>query len=255
MMRALWSAASGMKSQQTNIDVIAHNLSNVNTTGFKQSRAEFQDLIYQNVREANLVTPVGLQVGLGARPAATQRIFLPGSFMETGNPLDVAIDGVGFFEVVLPDGTNAFTRDGSFKLDAAGTLVTSDGYPVTPGITIPDGATDLHVAADGTVSYFLAGDRQDAGQITLANVLNPAGMQAIGRNLYLHTEAAGALDQGLIPGTAGIGSLVSGYLEQSNVQVVDEMVSMITAQRAYETNSRAIQASDEMLGIANQLRR
>lgn len=253
-MRALWSAASGMKSQQTNIDVIAHNLANVNTAGFKKSRVEFQSLNYQNLREAAPNNPSGLQVGLGVRAATNQRIFLPGSLMETGNNLDVAISGAGFFEVLLPDGSSAFSRDGSFKIDANGNLVTTDGYFLVPDITLPERATDVQIANDGTVTYSLHGEQQQAGQITLVNVLNPAGMQAIGRNLYSYNEAAGPLERGLIPGVEA-GSLVGGYLEQSNVQIVEEMVSMITAQRAYEINSRAIQASDEMLATANQLRR
>jgi flagellar basal-body rod protein FlgG len=259
MIRALWTASTGMLAQQLNIDVISHNLANVNTAGFKKSRVEFQDLIYENIRGAAPTalggyTPTGLAVGHGVRPAATQRLFSMGNIQPTQNPLDVAIEGDGFFEVQLPDGTMAYTRDGSFKLDADGNLVTTDGYLVQPPITIPPDATDVAIAEDGTVSYKVNGIETTDGPITLALFPNPAGLEAMGRNLFRATAAAGQGTAGLTPGQ-GCGSLASGYLEMSNVQVVEEMVNMITAQRAYEIGAKAITAADEMLGVANNLRR
>jgi flagellar basal-body rod protein FlgG len=259
MMRALWSASSGMLAQQLNIDVISHNLSNVNTNGFKKSRLEFQDLLYETIRGASPTAdggyvPSDLSVGHGVRPSATLRIFSTGNLQLTQNPLDVAIEGDGFFVVELPSGEEAYTRDGSFKLDADGDLVTTDGYLVMPGINIPPGAKSIVIAADGTISYELVGDAVTGDQITLAQFPNPAGLRALGRNLFLATEAAGPVEDGLIPGE-DCGSLASGYIELSNVQVVEEMVNMITAQRAYEINAKAITAADEMLGVANNLRR
>lgn len=259
MMRALWSASSGMLAQQLNIDVISHNLSNVNTNGFKKSRLEFQDLLYETIRGASPTAdggyvPSDLSVGHGVRPSATLRILSTGNLQPTQNPLDVAIEGDGFFVVELPSGEEAYTRDGSFKLDADGDLVTTDGYLVMPGINIPPGAKSIVIAADGTISYELAGDAVTGDQITLAQFTNPAGLRALGRNLFLATEAAGPVEDGLIPGE-DCGSLASGYIELSNVQVVEEMVNMITAQRAYEINAKAITAADEMLGVANNLRR
>lgn len=259
MMRALWTASTGMLAQQLNIDVIANNLSNVNTAGFKKSRVEFQDLIYETLRGAAPApyggyVPTNLAVGHGVRPAATQRLFSAGNLQPTQNPLDVAIEGDGFFVVELPDGSVAYTRDGSFKINGDGDLVTSDGYLVLPGINIPPGATDLAIAPDGTISYKLDGETVTGDQITLARFPNPAGLEAIGRNLFRDTGAAGYVEDGLIPGE-GCGTLTGGYLEMSNVQVVEEMVNMITAQRAYEINAKAITAADEMLGVANNLRR
>ena len=259
MMRALWSASSGMMAQQLNIDVISHNLSNVNTSGFKKSRLEFQDLLYETIRGATPTTgggytPSALMVGHGVRPAASQRIFSPGNLQPTQNPLDVAIEGDGFFVVELPTGEQAYTRDGSFKLDGDGDLVTTDGYLVMPGINIPPGAKEIAIAPDGTLTYELGGESVTGDQITLARFPNPAGLTAIGRNLFLDNEAAGPVEDGLIPGE-DCGSLASGYIELSNVQVVEEMVNMITAQRAYEINAKAITAADEMLGVANNLRR
>ncbi|MGI6128786.1 MAG: flagellar basal-body rod protein FlgG [bacterium] len=259
MMRALWSASSGMLAQQLNIDVISHNLSNVNTSGFKKSRLEFQDLLYETIRGATPTayggyTPSALEVGHGVRPAASLRIFSAGNLQPTQNPLDVAIEGDGFFVVELPTGEQAYTRDGSFKLNGDGDLVTSDGYLVMPGINIPPGAKDIAIAPDGTITYELGGESITGDQITLARFPNPAGLTAIGRNLFLESEAAGFVEDGLIPGEE-CGSLASGYIELSNVQVVEEMVSMITAQRAYEINAKAITAADEMLGVANNLRR
>ena len=260
MMRALWTAGSGMKAQQLNIDIISHNLSNVNTNGFKKNRAEFQDLIYETIREAgiqqgNTLTPVGLQVGHGVRPAATQRIFTPGSLHETGNPLDIAIEGKGFFMVDMPDESTAYTRDGSFKLDSEGYLVTTDGYRISGDISVSPDAADIAVSADGIVSYLEDGNWETSGEITLAAFANPAGLEAQGRNLYRETEAVGEVTTAIIPGEDSTGVLASGYLELSNVQAVEEMINMIVAQRAYELNSKAIQTSDEMLGMANNLKR
>ncbi|HKM38864.1 MAG TPA: flagellar basal-body rod protein FlgG [bacterium] len=259
MMRALWSASSGMMAQQLNIDVISNNLANVNTNGFKKSRLEFQDLLYETIRGATPTAaggylPSDLSVGHGVRPAATLRIFSSGNLQPTQNPLDVAIEGDGFFVVELPTGEEAYTRDGSFKLDADGDLVTTDGYLVMPGINIPPEAKNVAIAANGTISYELDGDSISGDQIMLALFSNPAGLRAVGRNLFLPTEAAGPVEDGLIPGE-DCGNLAAGFIELSNVQVVEEMVNMITAQRAYEINAKAITAADEMLGVANNLRR
>ncbi|MGI6575458.1 MAG: flagellar basal-body rod protein FlgG [bacterium] len=256
MMRALWIAGSGMRAQQLNIDVVSHNLSNVNTTGFKKSRVEFQDLLYETIRPAGTRQgiPVGLEVGHGVRAAATLRQFSTGSLQETGNPLDLAIEGPGFFALELPDGTIAYTRDGSFKLDADGCLVSSSGYWLQPEVVIPPEATDIAISPDGAVSYLLHGKRVEGDRITLVSFSNPAGLEAAGRNLYRYTEAAGEMMTDLVPGE-GCGTLAANYLELSNVQVVEEMINMIVAQRAYEINAKAIQAADEMLGMANNLRR
>lgn len=262
MMRALWTAGSGMIAQQLNVDTIANNLANVNTTGFKKSRMDFQDLMYQTLKEPGATSgpdnmlPTGIQIGLGVKPVASQKIFTEGSFQQTGNPLDVAIEGDGFFQVLLPDGTTAYTRDGSFKKDAQGRIVTSDGYPVEPNIVIPDNAMSVNISADGRVSVKLPNQAEDQeiGQFELVRFVNPAGLSSIGRNLYQETAASGPPN----PGTAGqdgFGTIVSQYLEMSNVQVVEEMVNMIVAQRAYEVNSKAITTADEMLQQANNLKR
>ena len=262
MLRSLWTAASGMAGQQFNIDTISNNLANVNTTGDKKNRVDFEDLLYQTVRfagtpvTAGAQIPVGLQVGHGVRPIATQKIFTPGSFKQTENPLDLAIEGDGFFQVLLPDGTIAYTRDGSFKRDGLGRIVTSDGFALEPEIIIPEDAVDVTIGSDGTVSVLLPGDSepQMVGQIELVRFVNPAGLSSLGRNLYVETAASGP-PMVSTPGLDGFGTLAQGWLEMSNVQVVEEMVNLIIAQRAYETNSRAIQASDEMLQTANSLRR
>lgn len=262
MIRALFTAATGMEAQQLNIDLIAHNLANVATTGFKRSRADFQDLLYQTFREpgsaqtttTNLST--GIQVGLGVRPAAVQRIYLQGDFTQTSNPLDVGIRGAGFFQVTRPDGSLAYTRAGSFKLDSAGSLVTSDGDPLTPQITIPQGAESIDVGNDGTVTVKLPGQTtpSQVGQIQTVRFANPAGLRAEGRNLFTETETSGTPQLGT-PGQNGFGELAQGFLEGSNVSVVEELVAMITAQRAYELNSRAITAADEMLRTVASLAR
>jgi len=260
MIRALYSAATGMEAQQLNIDVIANNLANVSTTGFKKSRADFQDLLYQTLKEpgsaatGNTQVPTGIQVGLGVKPAAVQRIYLQGDFDQTSNPLDVAISGDGFFQVTLPDGNLAYTRSGSLKLDSTGTLVTSDGDPITPQITIPQGAESVSIGNDGTVSVTLPGQpvASQVGKIQTARFANPAGLRADGQNLFLETQTSGAPELGT-PGQNGLGNLQQGFLESSNVSVVEELVAMISGQRAYEINSRAVSAADEMLRTAAQL--
>ena len=262
MIRSLWSAATGMQAQTLNIDVISNNLANVSTSGFKKSRADFQDLLYQTLRSpgvsssADTQVPTGIQVGHGVRPAATQKMFTQGEFQTTENELDMAIEGDGFFQVVQPNGETAYTRAGSFKIDSDGRVVTSDGFPMEPEITIPTDAISLSIGTDGTVSVLLANETEgtEIGQIELADFTNPAGLKSIGRNLYLPTASSGDATVGT-PGEDGYGTIAQGYLELSNVSVVDEMVNMIVAQRAYETNSKTIQASDEMLQTATNLRR
>jgi flagellar basal-body rod protein FlgG len=262
MMRSLWSAATGMTAQQTNIDVIANNLANVNTVGFKGSRVDFQDLVYQTYAEPGAAAtegtqiPTGVQVGLGTRYAAIQRIYSPGELRQSGNMLDAAIEGDGFFQIRMPDGRTAYTRDGAFKLDGQGRLVNSDGHPLDPEITIPADAAHVTIGSDGTVSASVAGqdEAQQIGQITLAKFLNPAGLSSVGRNLLLPTAASGEAVTGA-PGSEGIGTLAQGFLELSNVSIIEEMVNMIVAQRAYEVNSKCIQVADEMLALANGLHR
>lgn len=262
MLRSLFTAATGMTAQQQHIDVIANNLANVNTSGFKRGRADFQDLLYQTLRQPGAASsnqteiPTGIQLGLGVRTAAVQRLFLEGDFQQTQNQLDVAIDGAGFFQIRLPNGDTAYSRAGAFKLDSQGRVVNSDGFPLEPEITIPPDATNITVGTDGTVSVLQAGNTapQQVGQITLANFSNPAGLSGLGRSLFQTTTASGDPITGA-PGQGGIGGLSQGVLEISNVSVVEEMVNLISGQRAYEINSRAIQASDEMLQTAANLRR
>ena len=263
MMRALWSAASGMKGQQTNMDVISNNIANVNTYGGKKVRAEFQDLVYQTIRDAGADSgadsqyPTGLQIGLGTRVAATNRIFTQGPLQTTDNPTDIGIQGEGYFRITMPDGTTAYTRDGSFKLDSQRRMVTTDGYPLADGITFDETAPSdsIVIAGDGQVSNTPAGGTQtNVGQITLARFVNPAGLTAIGKNLFIESEASGgALES--TPGEDGAGTLTQGTLEMSNVQIVEEMVNMIISQRAYESDSKAVTTSDSMLEIANGLKR
>lgn len=262
MIRSLYTAATGMEAQQLNMDVIANNLANVNTSGFKKSRVDFQDLLYQTLRTAGstqaqgMQVPTGIQVGLGTRAAAIQKIFTPGDYQQTGNDLDLIIEGDGFFQVMLPSGELAYTRDGSFKIDGEGRVVTSDGYPVQPEITIPAETKDIAIGADGTISVTAAGQNepQELGQIQIVKFLNPAGLISEGRNLLVTSAASGEPITGT-PGTDGLGTIAQGFVEMSNVKVVEEMVNMIVAQRAYEVNSKSIQSSDEMLSIANSLRR
>jgi len=251
-----------MAAQQTNIDVIANNLANVNTVGFKASRVDFQDLVYQTYSEPGAATtegtqmPTGVQVGLGTRFAAVQRIYSPGNLRQTGNSLDVAIEGDGFFQIMMPDGRTAYTRGGALKLDGQGRLVSSDGQPLDPEITIPSDATHVNIGSDGTVSVSVAGqnEAEQIGQITLTKFLNPAGLSSIGRNLLLPTAASGEPVTGA-PGSEGMGTLGQGFIELSNVSIIEEMVNMIVAQRAYEVNSKCIQVADEMLSMANTLHR
>ncbi len=262
MIKAMRTAASGMSAQQMNVDVIANNLANVNTTGFKRSKIEFQDILYQKLRSAGTDSvagskvPISLEVGYGTRPAATQRNFSMGSLQLTGNPLDLAIEGNGFFQVLMPDGTYAYSRDGSFKISADGQIVTSDGFYMQPGITIPADASDINISADGLVAVLIPGESepQEIGQIELAKFINPAGLQSIGHNLFILSPASGDPILGN-PALEGFGRINQGYLEMSNVEIVDEMVNMIIAQRAYEINSKAIQTSEEMTQIANNLKR
>lgn len=262
MMRALFTAATGMIAQQLNIDTTANNLANVNTTGFKRSRVDFQDLLYQTSRVPGSPTaqgveaPTGIQVGSGVRPASTQRIFSQGDFQQTENPLDLVIEGDGFFQVLRGDGTTAYTRAGSFRKDANGRMVNPDGYPLQPEITIPPTAVNISIGTDGVVSVTLAGNNtpQQVGTIELARFSNPAGLNAIGRNLFLPTAASGNATTGA-PGSLAVGTLSQGFIEMSNVKVVEEMVNLIIGQRAYEAGSRAVQTADEMLQSANNLRR
>ena len=260
MMRGLWSAASGMLAQQTNLDVISNNLANINTTGFKKSRADFQDLMYQTMRDAGTTTgtdnkvPVGIQIGLGTRTSDIQKDFSTGDFQTTNNPLDVAIQGEGFLCVDMPDGTKAYSRDGSLKLDDKSRLVNSDGYPLDPPITIDPTAESVTIGQDGSISLNIKGQITSTGsKIQLSRFANPAGLNSIGGNLYLPTDASGTATAG-DAGSDGMGTIAQNTLEMSNVQVVQEMVNMIVAQRAYESNSKAIQSCDQMLQMANQLR-
>ncbi len=262
MIRALWTAASGMQAQQKNIDVVAHNLANVNTTGFKRSRADFQDLIYQNLKSTGspatnaTQVPTGIQIGLGTRLAAVTKIFTPGDFSQTGNELDIAIEGDGFFQIQQPDGTTGYSRAGAFKRDSQGRVVTPEGNPLLPEIVIPSNATKINIGSDGTVSVQQAGQNAPTtvGSIQLASFSNPSGLSAQGKNIYLPSDASGTATTGT-PGQNGLGSVAQGLLEMSNVNVAEEMVNMIVGQRAYEINSKAVQASDEMLQTANNMRR
>jgi len=260
MIRSLWISKTGMEAQQTQLDTIANNLSNVSTNGYKRARAVFEDLIYQNLRQAGASSteqtqlPTGLQLGLGSRAVATARNFSQGNLQQTGNNLDIAIKGSGFFQVQLPDGTTGYTRDGSFQLDAQGQVVTNNGYVVQPGITIPATAQSVTIGSDGTVSITVQGSAtpQTVGQLQTANFVNPAGLEPRGQNLYAETAASGTPNTGT-PGVNGLGALQQGFVETSNVNVVEELVSMIQTQRAYEMNSKAIQTSDQMLQRLGQL--
>ena len=260
MINSLWIAKTGMTAQQTQLDVISHNLSNVSTTGFKRNNAVFEDLIYQNLRQVGANTteqnqlPTGLHLGLGVRTVATSRNFTQGSLQQSNNSLDVAINGDGFFEMQLPDGTIGYTRDGSFQLDSQGRLVTSGGLPVANGITVPQGATSISISESGVVSATLAGNPQpqQLGQLAMSSFINAAGLQPVGQNMYKESAASGAPQQGQ-PGTNGLGVMRQGFLETSNVNVVEELVTMIQTQRAYEMNSKAIQTSDQMLAKLSQL--
>jgi len=259
MNAALWAAKTGLDAQQTEMAVVSNNLANVNTTGFKQDRAVFEDLLYQNQTQAGANTsqttesPSGMSIGTGVRVVATEKDYSQGSLTQTGNPLDVAIQGQGFFQIQMPDGTVAYTRDGTFQTNAQGQLVTSSGYLVQPGITVPQGAQSVTIGSDGTVSVTLAGQSAatQIGQIQLANFINPPGLQPIGQNLLVQSAASGSPQTGS-PATNGLGSLTQGELESSNVNVVEELVNMIQTQRAYEMNSKAINTVDQMLQYATQ---
>ena len=259
MNAALWAAKTGLDAQQTEMAVISNNLANVNTTGFKQDRAVFEDLLYQNQTQAGADTsqttqsPSGMSIGTGTRVVATEKDYSEGGFTQTGNPLDVAVTGQGFFQIQMPDGTTAYTRDGTFQSNAQGQLVTSSGYLVQPGITIPQGAQSVTIGSDGTVSVTLAGQSAPTqiGQIQLANFINPPGLQPVGDNLLVQSAASGSPQTGS-PGQNGLGTLKQGELESSNVNVVEELVNMIQTQRAYEMNSKAISTVDQMLQYATQ---
>lgn len=260
MIRSLWIAKTGLDAQQTQMDVISNNLANVSTSGFKRARAVFEDLLYQTLRQPGAQSsqqtqlPSGLQIGTGVKPVATERIFTQGNLQQTGNAKDVAIQGGGFFQIQMPDGTTAYTRDGSFQVDAQGQLVTSSGYQVQPGITFPADTLSITIAPDGTVSALQPGNvaPTQVGTLQLATFINPAGLQSMGENLYKETAASGTSNVAT-PGTNGTGLLNQGYVETSNVNVVEELVNMIQTQRAYEINSKSIQTSDQMLQRLTQL--
>jgi flagellar basal-body rod protein FlgG len=262
MIRSLYTSATGMKAQQLSIDTVSNNISNVNTAGYKKQRAEFADLMYQVMEyagtstSATTISPTGMEVGLGVRPTAIQKTFTQGNFKETSNQLDIAITGDGFFQIELPDGTIGYTRNGGFKLDANGTVVTADGYPLIPQTTVPADTTQFTVGSDGTISVIQAGQTEAniIGQLELADFINPAGLHALGDNNYVNTTASGDPIVG-VPGLNGIGQTRQGFLELSNVQLVEEMTDLITGQRAYEAGSKAITTSDEMLSTVNQLKR
>jgi flagellar basal-body rod protein FlgG len=261
-MRSLTTAATGMLAQQLNVEVISNNIANATTTGYKRRRAEFADLLYQDMRrvgtqssDTGTIVPAGVQVGVGVKPVSVYRIHEQGNLQLTDNPLDVAIKGRGFFQVDMPDGTTAYTRDGSFKLGNDGTIVTADGFTVLPGIVVPDNTTGITINASGQIEATIAGNPQPqlVGQFQLANFINEAGLDAIGDNLLVETEASGTPVTGN-PGTTGFGALQQNFIETSNVNIVSEITDLITAQRTYEINSKVIQASDDMMGTMSQIR-
>ncbi len=261
MIRALFSAASGMQAQQMNVDVISNNIANVNTVGFKRSRPDFQDLVYQTMSTAgassssSTVIPTGMQLGLGVKPVAIQKLHSQGDFQSTGNSLDLVIEGDGFFQVTMPDGTINYTRSGAFKLDKDGKVVNSDGYPLEPAITIPANTTNITVGGDGTVSVMQAGSSSpvQVGTLELATFMNPGGLQANGKNLFVNTDASGDATTGA-PGVDGRGTIQQGFLEMSNVNIVEELANLIIAQRAFEMNSKAVQTADQMLQNINAMK-
>jgi len=262
MMQSLYTASTGMLSMQTQIDTTANNIANVNTIGFKKGRAEFADLMYHVMEYAGTATsdvtqsPTGIEVGLGARPTAINKIFSEGALKQTDNQLDIAITGKGFFKLELPDGTEVYTRNGAFKVDRNGTIVNSDGYKLIPEIVVPEDATNISIGVDGTVSVIQAGQTQatQIGQINTTNFINPAGLHSMGDNLYVETDASGQPVEGT-PGVNGLGVLRQGFTELSNVQLVVELTDLITGQRAYDANSKIITTSDEMLQTVNNLKR
>jgi flagellar basal-body rod protein FlgG len=261
-MRALSIAASGMAAQQLNVDVISHNIANMNTTSYKRQRAEFQDMLYQNLERpgstssaSGAIVPMGIQIGVGVRADAVGRVTEQGGIAATQNPYDLAINGRGFFQVATPSGQTAYTRAGNFAVNADGALVTADGYLVEPSISVPQDATAIQITRDGIVEVTMAGqtDPQQIGQIEIASFINPAGLEAIGDNLYLETPASGSANTAT-PGSPGLGTVMQGYLELSNVNAVEEISALIVAQRAYEMNARVITAADEMMQSTTNLR-
>jgi flagellar basal-body rod protein FlgG len=260
MIRSLWISKTGLEAQQTQMDVISNNLANVSTTGFKRSRAVFEDLLYQNLRQPGAQSsqqtqvPSGLQIGTGVRPVATERIHTQGNLQQTSNQLDVAIQGAGFVQVLMPDGTTAYTRDGSFQRDNQGQIVTSNGFVVQPAITIPANATTVTIGQDGVITVTQPGVAApvQVGSMQLATFINPSGLESMGQNLYLETASSGTPSTN-VPGTNGAGTLSQGYVETSNVNVVEELVNMIQTQRSYEINSKAITVSDQMLQKLSQM--
>jgi len=260
MINSLWIAKTGMEAQQTQLDVISHNLANVSTTGYKRAQAVFEDLMYQNLRQVGSNTsdqsqlPTGLHLGLGVRTVATSRSFAQGTIQQTSNNLDVAIQGNGFFQVTMPDGSTSYTRNGSFQVDNQGRMVTASGFPVANGVTVPANAKNIAIATDGTVTASIPGTTapQQIGNIILASFINSAGLEPLGQNLFSESPASGQPNTGT-PGTNGIGTVTQGFLETSNVNVVQELITMIQTQRAYEMNSKAIQTSDQMLQKLGQL--
>ena len=258
MNSALWIAKTGLDAQQTRMSVISNNLANVSTTGFKRGRAVFEDLLYQNVRQAgaqssqNSTLPSGLMLGTGVRTVATEKMFTQGNLLQTGNSLDLALSGRGFFQIQRSDGSTAYTRDGSFQVDSQGQMVTSSGYVLEPGITIPANTQSITIGSDGVVSVLVSGNTAptQVGSLQIADFINPTGLQAIGENLFMETAASGSPQTGT-PGLTGLATLVQGSVESSNVNVVEEMVNMIETQRAYEMNSKAISTSAEMLRFLN----
>jgi flagellar basal-body rod protein FlgG len=254
MNQALWIAKTGLDAQQTRMEVVSNNIANVNTTGFKRERAVFEDLLYQNISQVGASStqdtqlPSGFSIGTGVRVVATEKLHSQGNLTNTGNPLDLAVQGKGFFQILMPDGSLAYTRDGSFQVNQDGQLVTSSGYQVQPAITVPEGAQSVTVGSDGTVSVLLPGSTAatQVGSLQLTNFINPAGLQAIGQNLLLESGASGAPQTGT-PGLNGLGTLLQGSVESSNVNIAEELVNMIETQRAYEMNSKAIQSADQML--------
>ncbi|MBK1691543.1 flagellar basal-body rod protein FlgG [Ectothiorhodospira mobilis] len=259
MNQAMWISKTGLDAQQTRMSTLSNNLANVNTTAFKKGRASFEDLIYQNIRQPgaqaaqNNELPTGLMVGVGVRTVATEKIFTQGNHIQTDNSLDVAIQGRGFFEILTPDGNVAYTRDGSFQLNSEGQVVMSNGYPLQPGIFVPEGTKSISISEDGIVSATVAGEEDapvEIGNIQLADFVNPAGLEPLGQNLYAETAASGAPQQGN-PGQDGLGRLMQGALESSNVNIAEELVNMIETQRAYEINSKSISSSDQMMQYLN----
>ncbi|MBI3592683.1 MAG: flagellar basal-body rod protein FlgG [Nitrospirae bacterium] len=262
MIRSLFTAATGMQAQQLNVDVISNNIANVNTVGYKRSRADFQDLLYQTIKAPGVPSaegiqvPSGIQIGLGVRPVAVQKLFTQGDFQTTGNDLDLVIEGDGFFQVTKPDGTIAYTRAGAFKLDKDGRIVNSDGFPMEPAVTIPADATKITISFDGNVNVLQPGSTApvQVGTIQIARFVNPAGLQATGKNLFVVSDASGDAITGA-PGSEGRGNISQGFLENSNVNIVEELANLIIAQRAFDMNSKAVTASDEMLQTASAIKR